>query len=136
MLHPPSLTPRSRRGFTIIEIVVVLIIIALMLIIIVPHFLNGLKARKAQWVKDDLVALNSAIEHYALDNGKVGGVQLNYADLRKYLDPKTEVCRRDGRDIFGDSYGPFSVGTRPSIPPRTAEKLSEVVSDDFWSPFQ
>ena len=136
MQQPPSSILPTRRGFTIIEIVVILIIIALMLVIIVPHCFTELKARKAARVKSDLVALNSAIEHYALDNGKVGGAHADFADLRKYLDPQTDVYRRNGRDIFGDSYGPFIVGTRPSVPQRTVRALSGVISDDYWSPYQ
>jgi type II secretory pathway pseudopilin PulG len=135
MQYPQPLFHRTRRGFTLVEIVVILIIIALMLIIIVPHFISGLQARKAQGIKDDLAALNSAVEHYALDNGKVSGVELTYADLRKYVDPKTNVYRLNGKDAFGDSYGPFEIGSRPSVPAKTADKLSTVVNEDFWSPF-
>jgi type II secretory pathway pseudopilin PulG len=126
----------SRRGFTVIETAVVLIIVALMMIIILPHFLQEWTARKAQRVKGDLVTLNAAIEHYALDNGKLAGASLNFSDLRKYLDPKTDAYRRDGRDVFGDSYGPFIVGTRPDVPPHAAEALSAVAGPDYWSPFQ
>jgi prepilin-type N-terminal cleavage/methylation domain-containing protein len=136
MPHSTPSTLRSRRGFTIIEIVVVLIIIALMLVIIVPHFFSELKVRKAQRIKDDLATLNSAIEHYALDNGKTSGAELDYADLRKYLDPKTDVYRSAGKDIFGDTYGPFTVGSRPSVPPNTSDRLSNVVGEEFWSPYQ
>jgi type II secretory pathway pseudopilin PulG len=134
---PHFTSPRPpRRAFTIIEVAVILVIIALMLVIIVPHLLNGLKARKAQRVKDDLVTLNSAIEHYALDTGKVAGFQPDYADLRKYLDPNTDIYLRQGEDILGDTYGPFTVGARPSVPPKTASKLSTVAGPDFWSPYQ
>jgi type II secretory pathway pseudopilin PulG len=135
MPHSPYFTVRARKGFTVIEIIVIIIILGLMLVIIVPHILNGIEGRKAERVKADLWTLNSAIEHYALDNGKVGGVTVNYADLRKYLDPHTDVFRRNGLDVFGEAYGPFTVGTRPSVPARTADKLSETVAQDFWSPY-
>jgi len=135
MPHTSS-SPSARRGFTIIEIAVVLVIIALMLIIIVPHFFQEMSAGKARRVKHDLVALNAAIEHYALENGKIAGAPANYSDLRKYLDPQTDAYRREGRDVFGDSYGPFVVGSRPSVPPGAIDKLSGVASPDFWSPFQ
>lgn len=125
----------ARRGFTIIETAVILIIIALMLLIIVPHFLQQLEVGKAQRVRDDLVALNTAIEHYALDNGKAAGAAVNYDDLRKYLDPKTDAYRREGHDVYGDSYGPFSVGTRPSVPEATADRLAAMTGPDYWSPF-
>ena len=136
MPQPPFSALRARRGFTIIEVIVVVIIIGLMLLLIVPHLFSELKMRKAGRIKDDLMTLNSAIEHYALDNGKMGGVQPSYADLRKYLDPKTDVYRRNGKDVFGESYGPFTIGTRPSVPAQGATKLSDVASQDFWSPFQ
>jgi type II secretory pathway pseudopilin PulG len=134
MPHPPSSRSAS-RGFTIIEIAVILIIIALMLIIIVPHFFSEMKEHKARRVKDDLVALNAAIEHYALDNGKSAGVQPSFADLSKYLDPATDVYRSSGKDIFGDSYGPFVVGERPSVPAKTGKRLSDIAGPDYWSPF-
>jgi len=136
MPHSPSSAVRAPRGFTIIEVVVIIIIIALMLVIVIPHYFSEQKAAKAKRVKNDLVTLNSAIEHYALDNGKVGGFQPTFADLRKYLDPKADVYRRNGRDVFGESYGPFIIGTRPSVPPQAAAKLSDVTSQDFWSPYQ
>ena len=136
MPHPPSSAYRARSGFTIIEVFVTVIIIALMLVIVVPHLFSELKMRKAVRIKGDLMTLNSAIEHYALDNGKVGGFQPTFADLRKYLDPKADVYRRNGRDVFGESYGPFIIGTRPSVPPQAAAKLSDVTSQDFWSPYQ
>jgi type II secretory pathway pseudopilin PulG len=115
---------------------VILIIMFLMLVIIVPHFFGELKVAKARRVKADLVTLNSAIEHYALDNGKTSGFQPTYADLRKYLDPRSDIYRRDGKDILGDPYGPFIVGTRPRVPANTADKLQSVTGPDFWSPYQ
>jgi len=134
MPHSPSSI--SRRGFTLIEIAVILVIVALMLIIIIPHFFIEMKQANAQRVKDDLVMLNVAIEHYALDNGKVGGAPVTFSDLRKYLDPESGVCRRGGKDIYGEDYGPFIVGSRPPLPPEAASKLAGVATPDFWSPFQ
>jgi prepilin-type N-terminal cleavage/methylation domain-containing protein len=134
---PQPLRPSAaRRGFTIVETAVVLIIVALLMIIVVPHFFQLWSASKAQRVKNDLVTLNAAIEHYALDNGKPAGVSLKYDDLRKYLDPTSDAYRRDGRDAFGDSYGPFIIGTRPAVPPHAVDKLSSVAGPDYWSPFQ
>lgn len=126
----------ARRGFTVIEIAVILVIIAMMMVIVIPHFVNQLQLRKAQRVKNDLDTLNSAIEHYALDNDKTGGFQPAYADLRKYLDSNTDIYRRDGRDVYGDSYGPFIVGNRPGVPQKTAARLANVAGPDFWSPYQ
>jgi len=136
MPHSSSSAPGAHRGFTIIEIVVVLIIIGLMMLIVIPHLFVDAKLRKARRVKDDLISLNSAIEHYALDNGKVGGTQPTYVDIRKYLDQKTDVYRLGGQDVFGDTYGPFTVGSRPTVPQKTAARFMDVVSDDFWSPFR
>jgi type II secretory pathway pseudopilin PulG len=127
---------RRRRAFTLIEIIVILIIIALLVIIIVPHIFIQVKVGKAHRERADLEAINGAIEHYALDNGKVGGFQPTFADLRKYIDPNTDVYRNNGNDLYGDSYGPFIVGQRPVVPPKTATKLATVAGPDYWSPFQ
>jgi len=134
MPHPPF-SRSARRGFTIIEIAIIIIIIALMLIIVLPHFLNQINGGRAKREKADLDALNVAIEHYALDNGKMEG-HPSYEDLRRYLDPKTDVAHNDGKDVFGNSYGPFTIGSPPSVPPGTAAKLSGVAGPDFWSPHQ
>ena len=130
----PSLR-RSRRAFSLIEIVVIIIIVALMLLIIIPHIFSGQKLHKAERVKEDLVALNGAIEHYALDNGKVSGSPVTYADLSKYIDPHTDVSRLHGHDVFGDSYGPFTVGEPPAVPKKTEDRLFGVVSQDYWAPY-
>jgi type II secretory pathway pseudopilin PulG len=127
---------QARRGFTIIEIGVIFIIIALMLLIIVPHFLLVLKGRKAPRIRADAMALNSALEHYALDNGKTAGSEVQFADLRKYLDASTDVYKLNGRDVMDDPFGPFVVGDRVTVPLATQEKLSSVTSRDYWSPYQ
>ncbi len=136
MQHPLFPIRRARRGFTFIEVIVILIIIALMLVIIIPHFLTIFKANRADRVRADLVTLNSAIMHYAQDNGRVAGFEPTYADLRKYLDPRSDIYLDDGRDLFGDTYGPFIVGKPPTVPQNAAERLSAVAGQDFWSPFQ
>jgi type II secretory pathway pseudopilin PulG len=128
--------PRSRRAFTLIEIIVILVIIGLMLLIVVPHYLIEFKAKKAARVKADLVALNAAIEQYALENGKVSGDPVDFDSLRKYLDQNSDAYRTGGKDAFGDTYGPFIVGSRPPVPSRTEDDLSSTVPPEFWSPFQ
>ncbi|HEX4084846.1 MAG TPA: prepilin-type cleavage/methylation domain-containing protein [Chthoniobacteraceae bacterium] len=127
---------RSRGGFTVIEIVVVFIIIALMLVIIVPHFVLEVKARKAARVKADVAALNSALEHFALDNGKTAGYDASYADIRKYLNPQSDAYKLNGQDLLGDQFGPYVVGTRITVPLPTQEKLSSVTPREYWSPYQ
>jgi prepilin-type N-terminal cleavage/methylation domain-containing protein len=134
MPHSPS-SRTSRRGFTLIEIAVILVIIALVLAIIIPHFFLKIQEARARRVLNDLVTLNSAIEHYALDSGKVRG-QPSFSDIQKYIDRDSDVYRRDGSDVFGDSYGPFTIGSRPSVPNNTRKKLESVAGPDFWSPYQ
>jgi len=134
---PQKFSPSAdRRGFTIIETAVVLVIIALMIVVIVPHFVQEWNLDKAQRVKADLVSLNGAIEHYALDNGKTAGITVSYDDLRKYLDPETDIYKKGGRNAFGDTYAPFVIGARPAVPQHSADKLASVTSPDYWSPFQ
>ncbi len=133
----PALAPRAcRRAFTIIEIIVILIIMALMLVIVIPHLSVGEKERKARQIKDDLAVLNAAVEHYAVDNTKASGIEVTYADISKYVDPNSPVYLRGGKDVFGDSYGPFTVGSLPPVPPDAINRLSNAVDEDFWSPYR
>lgn len=60
---------RSRRGFTLIEIVLVLAIAALLLLIVFLAVSGAQKSRRDYQRKQDLARMFSAIEAYAANNG-------------------------------------------------------------------
>ena len=69
--------------------------------------------------------LDSATDQYAIENNKTSGMTPNFTDLKSYL--KTgSVLYSTGADIFGNSYGPFTVDTIPKVPINAYDTLSDV----------
>ena len=77
-------------GFTLIEIMVVLIIIAIMASFIVPSVISRPDEARATKVKNDIMALEGALDLFKLDNGRYptnseGLSILVEGDLNTYL---------------------------------------------------
>src|SRR5271166_2210043 len=100
----------SSKAFTLVEIMIVVAIIALLASIAVPNFLRARKRSQASKIMEDLRQLDSANDEYAMENNKTTGMNPAFTDLRAYVKTGT-VLYNTGADIFGDSYGPFTVDT-------------------------
>jgi len=125
----------SRRGFTLVEIMIVVAIIALLASMAVPNFLRARKRSQATRILADLQVLDSAVDEYAMENNKTSGMNPVFTDLKNYL--KTgSVLYSTGADIFGDSYGPFTVDGIPKVPAAAFTTLSDVAPAVFWSPYK
>jgi len=128
-------TPIYRRGFTLIEIMIVVAIIALLASMAVPNFLRARKRSQATRILEDLRILDSAVDEYSIENNKTSGARPVFTDLRAYL--KTgSVLYQTGADLFGNSYGPFTVDSIPKVPDPTYNSLSDVAPAGFWSPYK
>ena len=124
----------KRSGFTLVEIMIVVAIIALLASIAVPNFLRARKRSQATRILEDLRVLDNATDEYAIENNKTSGMNPAFTDLKTYL--KTgSVLYSTGADIFGDSYGPFTVDTIPKVPIAAYDNLSDVAPASFWSPY-
>jgi prepilin-type N-terminal cleavage/methylation domain-containing protein len=124
----------SRRGFTLVEIMIVVAIIALLASIAVPNFLRARKRAQATRILEDLRLLTSAEDQYAIENNKISGMTPNFTDLKVYL--KTgSVLYTTGADLFGDSYGPFTIDSIVQVPTTAYNDLSDVAPLSFWSPY-
>ncbi len=123
-----------RGGFTLVEIMIVVAIIALLAAIAVPNFLRARKRSQATRILEDLRMLDSATDQYAIENNKTSGMSPTFSDLKAYL--KTgSVLYATGQDIFGDTYGPFTVDSLPVVPTTAYNNLSDVAPQTFWSPY-
>ena len=127
----------SRRGgFTLVEIMIVVAIIALLAAIAVPNFLRARKRSQATRVLEDLRMIDSAIDQYAIETNKTTGASVGWTDIKSYLKTGSALYNSGGADLFGNSFGTFTVDTLPGVPPTTKTSLSDVAPAEFWSPFQ
>src|SRR6478735_12481521 len=127
----------SRRGgFTLVEIMIVVAIIALLAAIAVPNFLRARKRSQATRVLEDLRMIDSAIDQYAIETNKTTGATVGWTDIKSYLKTGSALYNSGGADLFGNSFGSFTVDTLPSVPSTTKSSLADVAPPEFWSPFQ
>jgi len=123
-----------QAGFTLVEIMIVVGVICLLAAIATPNWLRARKRTQATRILDDLRILDHAIDQYAIDNSKTGGVNPTFVDLRAYVKAGT-VLYSTGSDLFGDSYGPFTVDSIVRLPSGAYVSLSDVAPASFWSPY-
>ena len=125
---------KTQYGFTLVEIMIVVAIIALLASIAVPNFLRARKRSEASRILEDLRVLDNATDMYAIENSKTSGMNPNFTDLKVYIKTGT-VLYTTGADIFGDTYGPFTVDSVLGVPAAAFNSLSDVAPLSFWSPY-
>ncbi len=123
-----------RGGFTLVEIMIVVAIIALLAAIAVPNFLRARKRSQATRVLEDLRMLDSAVDQYAIETNKLSGTNPTFTDLKNYIKAGTALYTT-GVDMFGNSFGTFTVDSLPKVPTSTFNNLSDVAPAAFWSPY-
>lgn len=130
-----TLLRSKTRGFTLVEIMIVVAIIALLASIAVPNFLRARKRSQATYVLEELRLLDSAVDQYAIENNKSSGAHPRFLDLKTYLKTGTQLYN-SGADLFGNSYGPFTVDSIPKVSTSTFNALSDVADASFWTPYR
>jgi len=128
------LSKSKRAGFTLVEIMIVVAIIALLASIAVPNFLRARKRSQATRIMEDLRQLDQATDEYAIENNKTSGMNPTITDLKAYLKTGTTLYNT-GADLFGDSYGPFTIDSVIAVPTAAFNDLSDVAPLSFWSPY-
>jgi prepilin-type N-terminal cleavage/methylation domain-containing protein len=124
----------SRKGFTLVEIMIVVAIIALLAAIAVPGFLRARKRSQASKILNDLRMIDSAIDQYAIETSRTTGATVNVADWTNYV-KKNALLYNSGNDLFGNSYGVQTVDSIPQVPTNALNTLSDVAGTGFWSPY-
>src|SRR5580698_9025480 len=114
-----------RRGFTLVEIMVVVAIIAMLAAIATSNVLRARKRAQAVKILDDLRSIDGALDQYALDYNKQTGDPAMFSDLTPYMKTMNKLALL-GADIFGQTYGPYSVDTPPKVSDLTFSELSDV----------
>lgn len=112
-------TLKSRRGFTLIEIMIVVLIIAVLLAIAIPNFMKARDTSRAKACVANLRQIDTAKMQWAMDNKKVGTDTVNLGtvaggDLDTTLVPR--YIKNDLSCPSGGDYVVNAVDTNPTCP--------------------
>jgi prepilin-type N-terminal cleavage/methylation domain-containing protein len=121
-------------AFTLVEIMIVVVIISILASLAIPSWYRARKRSQAGRILEDLVQLDHATDEYAIDNSKTSGANPTFGDLRNYLKTGTDLYST-GADLFGDSYGPYTIDSAVQVPLGAYNDLSDVAPSTFWSPY-
>jgi hypothetical protein len=96
--------------------------------------------KKAVAILDELRALDSAIDQWAIKFKKNTGDRMTPADLLPFAVNGTPLCDAlkdptGPKDLLGNPLGPLVVDAIPKVDPKTSRALSDAVNRDFWTPF-
>jgi prepilin-type N-terminal cleavage/methylation domain-containing protein len=131
----PTRYSHRNRAFTLVEIMIVVAIIALLAAIAVPGFLRARKRSQATRILNDLRLIDSAVDQYAIETNRSTGSTVAVSDWTNYL-KKNSTLYNTGADLFGNTYGPQTVDSLPTVPAASKATLSDVADTAFWSPYQ
>ena len=102
----------TRRGFTLVEIMIVVAIIGILIAIAVPGFVKARTTSRARACQENLTKVDGAKEQYALEDNLAPGDPVEFTDLVEsdgtgYL-KKTPGCPAGG------TYTVNNIGTDPT----------------------
>jgi prepilin-type N-terminal cleavage/methylation domain-containing protein len=106
---------KSRRGFTLIEIMIVVLIIGILLAIAVPNFVLARKAARTKACISNLKQIQSAKEQWAMDNKQPGSATPGPTDI---MGAGKYIVTAPSCPSTGSAYDPGinSVDTNPVCP--------------------
>ncbi len=109
---------QRQRGFTLLEIMVVIVILGILASLVVPNLMGNKEKADHQKVVSDIVALESALDMYKLDNSRYPTTEQGLQALvtkpsaqpepRSY--PQGGYIRRLPQDPWGADYQLLSPG--------------------------
>ncbi|MCW8845234.1 MAG: type II secretion system major pseudopilin GspG [Gammaproteobacteria bacterium] len=112
-------TTQNMRGFTLIEIMVVVVILGILAALVVPNILGNVDTARITAARQDLKAIESALDMYRLDNYTYPTSQQGLdALVTQPADPSIRNWRQGGylkklpKDPWGNPYQYLYPGTQ------------------------
>ncbi len=103
---------QHQRGFTLLEIMVVIVILGVLASLVVPNLMGNKDKADRQKVMSDLVALESTLDMYRLDNNRYPTTEQGLRALvsKPTVQPEPRNYRQDGyiRRLPRDPWGGLS----------------------------
>lgn len=101
--------PRSRRAFTLIEMLVVILILAILAALIIPRLIGRTSDAKIAKSRSDIATLSSLLQQYRLDNDRyptteegLNALRVRPSSARNWRGPYT--TKDVPTDAWGNSY--------------------------------
>jgi general secretion pathway protein G len=94
-------TPRPRRGFTLVEILIVVVILGILAAIVIPQFSDASNTTRANTMLEHLRVVRTQIEMYYVQHNET------YPKLTQMWDVLTEKTDVDGAINASGKFGPY-----------------------------
>lgn len=93
---------QSRKGFSLVELVIVVLILGALAAIAIPRIMTGSKTARINACDTNVDIINMQIELYYADKGKYPTLEILWLDPNYFPDGEV-VCPYDGTDYVIDS---------------------------------